>query len=186
MTFTLNQLRPNKGASRGKIRVGRGIGSGKGKTGGRGGKGQTARSGSAINGFEGGQTPIHRRLPKRGFNNYSRKEYEVVNVSDIQKAVDEKKLTGAITLESLKSAGLVKGRLDGVKLLGDGKISAKVEITVSKATASAIKAVEAAGGKVTLTAGKADTAEGKETKEKGAKAEKTKKTSAKASKKTSK
>ncbi len=150
MAFGLNNLKPNPGSTRGKIRIGRGIGSGKGKTGGRGGKGQTARSGSAVNGFEGGQTPIHRRLPKRGFNNFTRKEYEVVNISDLQKAVDEKKLSSPVTLASLKEAGLVKGRKDGVKLLGNGKISVKLDITVAKASASAVKAVEAAGGKVTL------------------------------------
>jgi large subunit ribosomal protein L15 len=151
MTVKLNNLKPQPGSSRGKIRIGRGIGSGKGKTGGRGGKGQTARSGSAVNGFEGGQTPIHRRLPKRGFNNFSRVEFEVVNISDIQKAIDEKKLkAGTITVENLVEAGLVKGRLDGVKLLGDGKLTAKVEISVQKASASALKSVEKAGGSVVI------------------------------------
>lgn len=149
MAFSLNKLKPNAGSTRGKIRVGRGIGSGKGKTCGRGGKGQTARSGSAINGFEGGQTPIHRRLPKRGFKNYTRVEYQVVNISDVQKAVDAKKLSGAVTIESLKEAGLINTRQD-VKLLGAGKLSAKIEISVQKAAASAVKAVEAAGGKVNI------------------------------------
>jgi len=153
MTFSLNNLKPNPGSTRGKIRIGRGIGSGKGKTGGRGGKGQTARSGVAVNGFEGGQTPIHRRLPKRGFNNHTRKEYDVVNTFDLQKAIDEKKIDAskAITSASLKEAGLVKGRLDGVKLLGFGEIKAKVDIQVEKASASAIKLVEKAGGKVTIS-----------------------------------
>ncbi len=150
MAFSLNNLKPNPGSTRGKIRVGRGIGSGKGKTSGRGGKGQTARSGVAVNGFEGGQTPIHRRLPKRGFNNFTRVEYDVVNVSDIQKAIDEKKLSSPVTIEALVGAGLVKARLDGVKLLGFGKITAKIEITVQKASASALKAIEAAGGKVNI------------------------------------
>jgi large subunit ribosomal protein L15 len=151
MTVKLNALKPKPGSSRGKIRIGRGIGSGKGKTGGRGGKGQTARSGSAVNGFEGGQTPIHRRLPKRGFSNFSRVEFEVVNVSDIQKAIDDKKLkAGSITVQNLLEAGLIKGRLDGVKLLGDGKITAKIEISVQKASASALKSVEKAGGSVVI------------------------------------
>jgi large subunit ribosomal protein L15 len=152
MTLSLNNLRPNPGSTRGKIRLGRGIGSGKGKTCGRGGKGQTARRGVSINGFEGGQTPIHRRLPKRGFNNHTRKDYDVVNVSDIQKAIEEKKISASaqINLEVLMAAGLVKGRQDGVKLLGAGKISSKVEVAVEKVTPSALKAVEAAGGKVVI------------------------------------
>jgi len=153
MEIALNTLKPNKGSTRGKIRLGRGIGSGKGKTCGRGGKGQTARSGVSINGFEGGQTPIHRRLPKRGFKNYTRKNYEVVNVFDIQKAIEDKKISGSeVNLETLKKAGLVKGRLHGIKLLGSGKISAKVEISVDKASPSAVKAIEAAGGKVIVKA----------------------------------
>jgi large subunit ribosomal protein L15 len=178
MSFGLNNLRPNPGSTRGKIRVGRGIGSGKGKTCGRGGKGQTARSGVAINGFEGGQTPIHRRLPKRGFNNFSRKEYDTVNLSDIQTAIDEKKLTSPVTVESLKAAGLVKDRLDGVKLLGDGKLTAKVEISVNKASASAVKAVEKAGGKVSLVvaAVAAPKAEGEAKAKKAPKAKAEKKT----------
>jgi large subunit ribosomal protein L15 len=151
MTFALNNLKANKGSSRGKIRLGRGIGSGKGKTCGRGGKGQTARRGVSINGFEGGQTPIHRRLPKRGFYNFTRKDYDVVNVADIQKAIDDKKITGsAINLEILKKAGLVKGRQDGVKLLGEGKLTAKIEVSVEKASPAAVKAVESAGGKVVI------------------------------------
>ncbi len=162
MTFKLNNMAPNPGSTRGKIRLGRGIGSGKGKTCGRGGKGQTARSGVSINGFEGGQTPIHRRLPKRGFNNFTRKGFDIVNISDLQKAIDDKKIkaNAPINLEVLKAAGLVKGRLDGVKLLGFGKISAKVEISVEKASPSALKAVEAAGGKVVIIA-KAPRPEGK-------------------------
>ena len=152
MTFKLNNLKSNPGSTRGKIRLGRGIGSGKGKTGGRGGKGQTARSGVAINGFEGGQTPIHRRLPKRGFKNFTRKYFEVVNVSDLQKAVESKKLDLAsqINAESLFCAGLIRNNQDGVKLLGDGKISIKIDILVNKVSDSAIKAVEKAGGKVSL------------------------------------
>ncbi len=172
MAFALNNLKGNPGSTRGKIRVGRGIGSGKGKTCGRGGKGQTARSGSTINGFEGGQTPIHRRLPKRGFNNYSRKEFEVVNLSDIQTAIDAKKLSASVTAETLKKAGLIKGRLDGIKLLGDGKLSAKVEVSVQKASPSAVKAVEAAGGKVTIIAIASKAAAPNPDKVKEAKAEK--------------
>ena len=171
MTFALNNLKPNKGSSRGKIRLGRGIGSGKGKTCGRGGKGQTARRGVSINGFEGGQTPIHRRLPKRGFYNFTRKDYDVVNVSDIQDAINEKKITGsAINLEVLKKAGLVKGRQDGVKLLGNGKITSKVEVSVEKATPSAIKAVEAAGGKVVIIKATSNAARPAEDGKKGSKA----------------
>ncbi len=143
----LANLSANKGATKNRMRVGRGIGSGKGKTCGRGGKGQTARSGVAIKGFEGGQTPIHRRLPKRGFNNISRKDYEVVNLSDIQKAIDEGKLQAtAINAETLKSAGLTKNRLTGIKLLANGELKTKVEITVCKASQSAKEAVEKAGG----------------------------------------
>ncbi len=148
----LNTLKPNDGATHRRMRVGRGIGSGKGKTCGRGGKGQTARSGVAIKGFEGGQTPIHRRLPKRGFNNFSRKDYEVVNLSDIQKAVDAGKLQAAgINAEALKAAGLTQNRLTGIKLLGAGEIKTKIEITVCKASESAKAAVEKAGGKVNFS-----------------------------------
>src|SRR4051812_12058270 len=108
--MNLNELKPSPGSRHRKMRVGRGIGSGKGKTAGRGGKGQTARTGVRINGFEGGQTPIHRRLPKRGFNNHNRHEYEVVNLGSIQKAVDAGKLDAKkdINIEALKSAGLVR------------------------------------------------------------------------------
>src|SRR5271154_3431688 len=122
----LNELKDNEGARHRKMRIGRGIGSGKGKTGGRGGKGQTARTGVRINGFEGGQTPIHRRLPKRGFNNYHRHEYEVVNLSAIQKAVDAGKLDAKkpVDLEILKKAGLVRKAATEVKLLAKGVISA--------------------------------------------------------------
>ncbi|MDX1949495.1 MAG: 50S ribosomal protein L15 [Rickettsiales bacterium] len=147
----LNDIKPNKGATKKRMRVGRGIGSGKGKTCGRGGKGQTARSGVAIKGFEGGQTPIHRRLPKRGFNNFSRKDYEVVNLSDIQNAIDEGKLqANGINAESLKTAGLTKNRLTGIKLLGSGELKSKIEISVCKASESAKQAVEKSGGKITL------------------------------------
>ncbi len=134
------------------MRVGRGIGSGKGKTSGRGGKGQTARTGVRINGFEGGQTPIHRRLPKRGFNNYTRHEYETVNLGAIQKAVDAGTLDAKknITIDELKNAGLVRKAATEVKLLAKGALTAKVTIDVHFASASAKEAVEKSGGKVTV------------------------------------
>lgn len=148
----LNELQDNPGAKHRKMRVGRGIGSGKGKTSGRGGKGQTARTGVRINGFEGGQTPIHRRLPKRGFNNYTRHEYETVNLGAIQKAVDAKVLDAgkAITLAELKVAGLVRKAATEVKLLAKGAITAKVNLDVQFASAAAKAAIEKAGGKVNL------------------------------------
>jgi len=150
----LNELKDNKGARHRKMRVGRGIGSGKGKTAGRGGKGQTARTGVRINGFEGGQTPIHRRLPKRGFNNYTRHEYETVNIGAIQKAVDAKTLnvSKTIDLEALKAAGLVRKAATEIKLLAKGAITAKVTLDVHFASESAKAAVEKAGGKVTVSA----------------------------------
>lgn len=148
----LNEIKDNDGARKRKMRIGRGIGSGKGKTGGRGGKGQTARTGVAINGFEGGQTPIHRRLPKRGFTNIHRVEHPVVNLSCLQKAVDAGsfKAGQAVTLENLKEAGLVRKSSKSVKLLGKGQLSAKLNVEVTLASASAIAAVEKAGGKVTV------------------------------------
>lgn len=148
----LNELQDNKGAKHRKMRVGRGIGSGKGKTSGRGGKGQTARTGVRINGFEGGQTPIHRRLPKRGFNNYTRHEYETVNLGAIQKAVDAGTLaTGkVITIDVLKDAGLVRKAATEVKLLAKGAITSKVTLDVQFASATAKAAVEKVGGKVVL------------------------------------
>ena len=150
----LNELKPKEGSRKRKMRVGRGIGSGKGKTSGRGGKGQTARTGVRINGFEGGQTPIHRRLPKRGFNNHSRMEYETVNLGDIQKAVDAGKLDGKkdIDLAALKASGLIRKQGTQVKLLAKGALKAKVSITVDRASESAKAAVEKAGGKLTLPA----------------------------------
>lgn len=150
----LNELKDNDGARKRKMRIGRGIGSGKGKTGGRGGKGQTARTGVRINGFEGGQTPIHRRLPKRGFNNYTRHEYEVVNIGEIQKAVDAGTLDAkkAINLDVLKAAGLVRAAAVEVKLLAKGTITAKVNLEVFAASEAAKAAVEKAGGKVTVPA----------------------------------
>ena len=146
----LNEIKDNEGARKGRIRVGRGIGSSKGKTCGRGGKGQTARTGVRINGFEGGQTPIHRRLPKRGFNNHTRRVFETINTGDIQKAVDSGKLNAkeTITIEVLKAAGLVRKAGVDIKLLAKGALTAKVNLSVTAASESAKAAVTKAGGKV--------------------------------------
>ncbi|MFN3864571.1 MAG: 50S ribosomal protein L15 [Erythrobacter sp.] len=148
----LNDIRDNAGARKGRIRVGRGIGSGKGKTSARGQKGQKARSGVSIKGFEGGQMPLHMRLPKRGFNNPFGKDYAEVNVGMVQKFIDAGKLdaTATITEEALRSAGLVRGGKDGVRLLGKGEITAKVAFAVTGATKGAIAAVERAGGSVAV------------------------------------
>ena len=150
----LNQISDNPGATTERMRVGRGIGSGKGKTAGRGHKGQKSRSGVAIKGFEGGQMPIFRRLPKRGFTNHFRKVFEPVNIGGIQKAIDDKKIDAKkpITAEVLQAAGLVGKITDGVRLLAKGTISAKVEIEVNGASKAAVAAVEAAGGKVNVAA----------------------------------
>ena len=150
----LNELRDNPGARKERTRVGRGIGSGKGKTAGRGIKGQKSRSGVAIKGFEGGQMPLHMRLPKRGFNNPFGKDYAIINVGAVQKAIDEKKLDGKKTVDqaALKAIGLVRGGKDGVRLLGKGEISAKVTFMVAGASKSAVEAVEKAGGKIELAA----------------------------------
>lgn len=146
----LNEIKDNEGARKGRMRVGRGIGSGKGKTAGRGVKGQKARTGVSINGFEGGQMPLFRRLPKRGFSNYTRKEYEVINLSDLQRIVDEKKIDASkpVNAEVLKQAGLVHNNKHGIKLLAKGELKAKVTVQVSKASATAQEAVKKAGGKV--------------------------------------
>jgi large subunit ribosomal protein L15 len=158
----LNNLRDNAGARPKFKRLGRGIGSGKGKTSGKGHKGQSAREGVALNGFEGGQLPIYRRLPKRGFKNIFRKEYAPVNIGSIVKAIADGKLNGAepITEAVLKDAGLVRGgKVVGVRLLAVGEIAQKLDITVSGASVAAIAAIEAAGGKVTtLVASKASAA----------------------------
>jgi large subunit ribosomal protein L15 len=150
----LNQISDNAGATKDRMRVGRGIGSGKGKTAGRGHKGQKSRSGVAIKGFEGGQMPIFRRLPKRGFHNLFRKVFEPVNVGGIQKAIDEKKIDAKkpITVDILQAAGLVGKITDGVRVLAKGSISAKIDIEVNGASKAAIAAIEAAGGKVTVSA----------------------------------
>ena len=143
----LNEIKDNEGSSKPRMRIGRGIGSGKGKTGGRGVKGQKARTGVRIKGFEGGQMPLHRRLPKRGFTNIFRLDYNEINVGRIQKAIDEGKLqAGPITVETLVDAGLCAKARDGVKILGAGEITAKVEIEAALASKTAIAAVEAAGG----------------------------------------
>ena len=150
----LNEIRDNPGAHYRAKRVGRGIGSGKGKTSGRGGKGQTARSGVALNGFEGGQTPLHRRLPKRGFNNkIFQKDYKVVNLGRLQQALDAGKLAaeGAIDAGKLVAAGVLRRPGDGVRLLAKGKLSAALTIEVAGASKAAVDAVEAAGGKVVVS-----------------------------------
>ena len=147
----LNELKDNCGATKNRIRVGRGIGSGKGKTSGHGQKGQKARSGVAINGFEGGQMPIYRRLPKRGFKNPFAKEFAVVNLDTIQKAVDAGKLNAAaIDVAALMNAGVISKELDGVRLLARGAITSSVTISVNSASKAAVAAVEKAGGKVNL------------------------------------
>ncbi|MEQ8968185.1 MAG: 50S ribosomal protein L15 [Azospirillaceae bacterium] len=150
----LNELRDNPGARKARMRVGRGIGSGKGKTSGRGVKGQKARAGVAINGFEGGQMPLYRRLPKRGFNNAKfRKEYQVVNVGRLQKAIDAKRLDASKPVDgaALEAAGLVRKGSGPIRLLAKGEITTGVTLTVTGASASAVAAVEKAGGSVTVT-----------------------------------
>ena len=148
----LNEIRDRDGATKGKKRLGRGIGSGLGKTSGRGVKGQKARTGVAIKGFEGGQMPLHRRLPKRGFNNIFAKKYNELNLGRIQAAVDSGRLDGKkpITIEALKDAGLIRRAKDGVRLLGHGELKSKLAFEVTGASGPAIKAIEAAGGTVTL------------------------------------
>ena len=150
--MNLNELRDNPGARKGKMRVGRGIGSGKGKTGGRGQKGQKSREGVSIAGFEGGQMPLHMRLPKRGFNNIFAKDYAEVNLGAIQKAVDAGKIeaNAALDHDALKAAGLARGGKDGVRLLGKGELTSVLTFTVAGASKGAIEAVEKAGGTVTV------------------------------------
>ncbi len=148
----LNDIRDNKGARKSRVRVGRGIGSGLGKTAGRGQKGQKSRSGVAVWGFEGGQMPLHMRIPKRGFNNIFAKDYAEVNLGSIQKALDAGKLAsdGTIDHAALKAAGLARGGKDGVRLLGKGDFSAKLSFKVAGISAGARAAVEKAGGSVEL------------------------------------
>ena len=159
----LNDIRDNAGARHRKMRVGRGIGSGKGKTAGRGQKGQKSRSGVAVKGFEGGQMPLHMRLPKRGFNNIFAKDYAEVNIGLVQKAIDAKKLDakGTIDHAALKAAGLARGGKDGVRLLGKGELTAKLSFKVAGASKGAVAAVEKAGGKVEVIAAPTPEAEKK-------------------------
>lgn len=153
----LNELRDNPGATKRKKRVGRGPGSGMGKTAGRGIKGQKSRSGVAIKGYEGGQMPLYQRLPKRGFNKPNRKKYAVVNLGLIQKFVDAKKLDAksAITEDVLVESGVVRRKLDGVRILAKGEISTKLTLEVTGASKSAVEAVEKAGGSLTVTTAQA-------------------------------
>jgi large subunit ribosomal protein L15 len=157
----LNGITDNAGSSKERMRVGRGIGSGKGKTAGRGVKGQKARTGVAVKGFEGGQMPLHRRLPKRGFWNPFSTDYNEVNLGRIQQAVDSGKLAGGdpVTVEALVAAGVCSKSRDGVKLLGNGGISAKLSFEVAAASKSAVAAIEKAGGSVTLLAASAEAAQ---------------------------
>jgi|GraSoi_2013_60cm_1033757.scaffolds.fasta_scaffold24796_2 large subunit ribosomal protein L15 len=159
----LNEIRDNSGAHYRFKRIGRGIGSGKGKTSGRGGKGQTARTGVALNGFEGGQTPLHRRLPKRGFTNAPfRKEFHEVNLGRLQQAVESGRLKAgaAVDGEALVAAGLLRRVRHGIRLLAKGEITAALTITVAGASKAAVAAVEKAGGTVTITGPVAVTPEG--------------------------
>jgi large subunit ribosomal protein L15 len=146
----LNELKDNAGARKGRMRVGRGIGSGKGKTAGRGQKGQTSRSGVSINGFEGGQMPLHMRLPKRGFNNIFAKDYAEVNLGTIQKLVDAKTLDAKAVVDhaALRAAGVARGGKDGVRILGKGELTAKLNFNVAGVSAGARAAIEKAGGSV--------------------------------------
>jgi large subunit ribosomal protein L15 len=163
----LNQLSDNPGARKMRMRVGRGIGSGKGKTAGRGGKGQTARTGVAINGFEGGQMPLHMRMPKRGFNNVHRLDYVEVNIGRLQEAIEAGKLDAGASVDgaALVAAGVIRRQRDGIRLLAKGEIKAKLAIKVAGASKAAIAAVEKAGGSVEVIAPKpAKTAEAGEKK----------------------
>ena len=148
----LNGINDNPGSSKKRTRIGRGIGSGSGKQSGRGGKGQTARSGVRIKGFEGGQMPLHRRLPKRGFTNIFKTDYNEVNLGRVQQALDAGKLDGSqvITVDALVAAGVCAKVRDGVKLLGQGEFSAKVSFEVARASKTALAAIEKTGGSVKL------------------------------------
>jgi large subunit ribosomal protein L15 len=157
----LSDLRDRPGARKARRRIGRGIGSGKGKTGGRGAKGQKARSGVAIKGFEGGQMPLHRRLPKRGFNNVFRKRFNEVSLGRVQQAVDAGKLDAQATIDvaALVKAGVLRRAKDGVRLLSVGELSAKLTFAVAGASKSAVASVEKAGGSVTVLTPKPQTGE---------------------------
>ena len=156
----LNELHDNPGARKVRTRVGRGIGSGKGKTGGRGVKGQKARTGVAIKGFEGGQMPLHRRLPKRGFNNIFARHLNEVGLGTIQQAIDAGKLDAkaAITVDVLKAAGIISKVRHGVRILGNGEITSSVNFEIAGASKPAIAAIEKAGGSVTIVGAKAEKA----------------------------
>ncbi|MGE0852165.1 MAG: 50S ribosomal protein L15 [Hyphomicrobiaceae bacterium] len=148
----LNELKDNPGSRKMRIRIGRGIGSGMGKQGGRGGKGQTARAGVRLGGFEGGQMPLHRRLPKRGFNSRDRREFNEVSLERLQAAVDANlvDVSKPVDVAALVAAGVLRRPLDGVRILGGGELKAKLALTVDHVTASARAAVEGAGGSVAL------------------------------------
>jgi large subunit ribosomal protein L15 len=150
----LSDIADNAGSRKKRMRVGRGIGSGKGKTSGRGGKGQTARSGVRIKGFEGGQMPLHRRLPKRGFNNIFRLDFAEINLDRLQQAIDAKlvDVKETVTVESLVKTGVIRRAKDGLRLLGRGELKAKLAIEVHGASKSAVAAVEKAGGTVKILA----------------------------------
>jgi len=148
----LNEIKDKHGARKLRVRIGRGIGSGLGKTGGRGGKGQTARTGVALGGFEGGQMPLHRRLPKRGFNKWRAKDFNEINIGSLQQAIDAKRLDAGkpVDVAALIAAGILRRPKDGLRLLGGGEITAKLNLTVNHATATAKAAIEKAGGKIKL------------------------------------
>jgi large subunit ribosomal protein L15 len=152
----LNEIRDNDGARKKRMRIGRGIGSGKGKTSGRGVKGQKSRTGVRLKGFEGGQMPLHRRLPKRGFKNNFRIEFQVVNIGRLQESVDSGRLDGSLPINavSLAAAGLVRNAHQPIRLLAKGTVTAKLTIEVAGATPTAVAAIEKAGGSVTQTAPK--------------------------------
>ena len=157
----LNQIADKPGARKNRLRIGRGIGSGMGKTGGRGGKGQTARSGVRIKGFEGGQMPLHRRLPKRGFNNISSRDYNEVGLDRIQQAVDNGRLEKGATVDAaaLKAAGIIRRNRDGVRILANGELKAKLVFEVAGASTGARAAIEKAGGSVKIVGAAAKKAE---------------------------
>ena len=148
----LNEIRDNDYARKNRKRVGRGIGSGTGKTSGKGHKGQKSRSGVAIKGFEGGQMPLHRRLPKHGFNNIFRKKYSIINIGNIQSLIEAGKINNKVKInaDSLLNDGIMSKLKDGIKLLGNGELKSKIDIEVSVASNSAIKAVETLGGNITI------------------------------------
>ena len=157
----LNEIKDNEGSTKDRIRVGRGIGSGKGKTGGRGVKGQKARSGVAVNGFEGGQMPIYRRLPKRGFTNIFASEYAEVSIGRVQTAIDAGKLDANATIDAaaLKAAGVIRRLKDGVRILADGELTTKVSFEVAGASQSAVEKIEKAGSSIKLLVVAAEAAE---------------------------